>query len=221
MMPVQERIIASLKLLQEATKDLPPTLTMALIKDFGRDPYLILISCLLSLRARDTMTYPVSKKLFNLVKTPKEMVLVPLKDLEQLFYPLGFFRTKAMRVKEVSKDLLERFAGQVPRTQKELLSIKGIGRKTANLVLACAFDIPAICVDTHVHRIANRLGWVTTKTPDETERELMKIVPQNLWIELNTYLVQWGQNVCTPRSPRCSSCVLNPLCPKIGVTTRR
>jgi endonuclease III len=215
------RIIQCIDLLKEATKGFRPTMTSSIIADYGRDPYLILISCLLSLRAKDTVTYPVSKQLFARAKSPQEMLAIPQAQLEELLYPLGFYRVKAQRVKEVSKELLDRFGGVVPHTEDELLSIKGIGRKTANLVLGAAFDIPALCVDTHVHRLANRLGWIRTKTAHETERELKRLLPQEYWNVVNTYLVLWGQNICVPISPLCSQCVLSPLCPKIGVTKRR
>ena len=221
MEPLQEQILKNIELLRQATREFPPTLTTALVKEYGQDPFIILISCLLSLRARDTMTYPVSRKLFALARTPQEIAALPLPTLEELFHSLGFFRVKARRVKEVSQELLNRFGGRVPGTEEELLSLKGVGRKTANLVLGSAFNIPAICVDTHVHRIANRLGWIATKTPEETEQALKRVIPQKYWIEVNTLLVLWGQNVCLPSVPRCSSCVLNPFCPKIGVTRKR
>lgn len=214
-------ILTCLEILKKATEGMTEPMSVMLIRDYGRDPFIILISCLLSLRAKDLVTYPVSKKLFSLVRTPQDLLAVPLAQLEDIFHPLGFFRKKAVTVKEVSKELIDRFGGKVPSTEQELLSIKGVGRKTANLVRGMAFNIPAICVDTHVHRLANRLGWVTTKDPDETERELKKIVPKEYWIDLNTYLVMWGQNVCVPISPFCSSCVLRPFCPQKGVTKSR
>jgi endonuclease III len=220
-MSLEERIIECIELLRKATQHFEPTLTTSLILDFGRDPYLILISCLLSLRAKDTVTYPVSKKLFQYAKTPEEMVVLSRSELETIVYPLGFYKVKAQRVQEVSQELLSRFHGKVPSTEDELLSLKGVGRKTANLVLGAAFGVPSLCVDTHVHRIANRLGWIATKTAHETEIELKKVVPKKYWNEVNTLLVLWGQNICVPLSPRCSVCVLSPLCPKIGVTRSR
>ena len=219
-MTLQQRILRCLDILREATKDMPPTLTTALIQDYGRDPFIIFISCLLSLRARDTVTYPVSRKLFARARTPQELLDIPLSELEELLYPLGFYRKKAQTIRSASHELIKRFKGKVPDTEEELLSIKGVGRKTANLVLGFAFEIPAICVDTHVHRLANRLGWVQTTNPDDTERELKKLVPKKYWIELNTYLVLWGQNVCLPR-PKCSQCVVCRLCQKNGDTNNR
>lgn len=179
-------------------------MTAQIVHDYGRDPFLILISCLLSLRARDTMTYPVSKKLFRYAKTPQELLNIPLQELEKIIKSVGFYRRKAFVLKEVSQELIDRFGGIVPSTEKELLSIKGIGRKTANLVLGEAFGIPALCVDTHVHRIANHLELVHTATPFETEQELKKIVPRKWWIRLNYLFVKWGQSICTPYKKHCT-----------------
>lgn len=217
----QEIVHRVLDLLKEATKHLPPPMSVALVKEYGRDPFLVLISCLLSLRARDVVTYGISKKLYERARTPQELVKIDIKELEQLFHPLGFYRRKALSVHDVCQTLLDRFGGKVPHTEEELLSIKGVGRKTANLVLGIGFGIPAICVDTHVHRISNRLGWVETTNPDDTEFALQKIVPRERWIELNNLFVMWGQNVCVPISPWCSRCIISPLCPKKGVTRRR
>lgn len=178
-------------------------MTVLLIEEYGRDPYLILISCLLSLRARDTMTYPVSKKLFMYARTPQEMVKISFDLLETILKPIGFFKRKAQILKEVSHELLNRFDGKVPNTEQELLSIKHVGRKTANLLLGVAFRVPALCVDTHVHRIANHLGLVSTKNPDQSEQALKKIVPKNLWIRLNYAFVKWGQHICTPYKNKC------------------
>ncbi len=214
-------ILRCLDLLRQATKGMAQPMSVMLAEEFGKDPFVILFSCLLSLRAKDTVTYPVSRSLFSLARTPEELLRIPTSDLEKLFHPLGFYHKKAQVVKDVAKELIKRFHGKVPSTEEQLLSIKGVGRKTANLVLGIAFDKPAICVDTHVHRLANRLGWVSTKTPDQTERALQQMVPKEYWIELNTLLVIWGQNICVPISPFCSKCVLNPLCPKKGVASHR
>lgn len=217
----KERIIKILGLLKEATKHYPPPMSVMIRQIYGRDPFLILISCLLSLRARDPVTFKVSQELFARARTPQELLAIPLHELEVLFYPLGFYRRKARIVHEVTIEIIDRFNSKVPSTEEQLLSLKGVGRKTANLVLGEAFGIPALCVDTHVHRLSNRLGWVSTKNPDHTEQELKKLVPKEYWINLNHYLVVWGQNICVPLSPLCSQCVLNPLCPKVGVTKRR
>jgi endonuclease III len=166
-----------------------------IVDEYGKDPFLILISCLLSLRTRDVISLPVSRELFKHAKTPQELVKIPIPALEKIIHSTGFYRNKARVLHNVSKDLIDRFKGKVPNTLDELLSLPGVGRKTANLVLAIAFDTPAICVDTHVHRLANLLGIVHTKTPEQTEYELQKVVPKNYWIEFNRLLVTWGQQV--------------------------
>jgi endonuclease-3 len=162
---------------------------------YHNDPFLILISCLLSLRARDTVTLPISEKLFSQAKTPQALLKISVPELEKIIHPIGFFHQKARTLHNVSRDLIKRFHSKVPDNEEDLLSMKGVGRKTANLVLGVAFNIPAICVDTHVHRLANQLGLVTTKTPEQTEYALKKIVPKKDWIELNRLLVVWGQQV--------------------------
>jgi len=191
------------------------------VQKFGRDPFLILITCLLSLRSKDSVTIPVSLKLFQIAKTPSQMLQVPISRLEKILYEIGFYRKKAQLLHTVSKDIIERFEGKVPSDKNDLLSIEGVGPKTANLVLGEGFGIPAICVDTHVHRISNRLGLVSTKTPEETEKALEKILPKEYWIEFNYLLVIWGQNICVPISPFCSRCAISDLCPQIGVKKHR
>lgn len=167
------------------------------------------------------MTYVVSKKLFEQAKTPREIAAMPRGELESIIKKIGFYRKKAATLQAVSTELIARFGGTVPRTADELLSLPGVGLKTANLVLSVGFDEPAVCVDVHVHRIANRLGIVTTKTPEQTEAALKLLVPREQWSLLNDLFVMWGQNICTPQSPRCSVCPLAPLCPKIGVKKSR
>lgn len=226
MKPVQKQdkkdlAIRVLHLLRKAVSGLPEPAVDLIVKDFGRDPFLILISCLLSLRAKDTVTVPIARILFARARTPQELVAMPLEDIEKIIFSIGFYRNKARTIKGVSKDLIDRFDGTVPRTYQELRSIKGIGQKTANLVLGYGFGIPALCVDTHVHQVANRLGLVATKTADQTEKALKLIVPRSSWIEVNRLFVIWGQQVCVPVSPFCSKCVLSPYCPKIGVKKRR
>jgi len=208
-------------MLGKKTQTMPKPMVQVLIAHFGIDPFIVLISCLLSLRARDTATLPVCMELFEYVRTPEQMIELSLVELERRFYSLGFYRAKASQVKEACHELIERFSGKVPGSMDELLSIKGVGRKTANLVLGHAFGVPSICVDVHVHRISNRLGLVSTKTPEQTEFALQKIIPKEFWIELNTLLVVWGQNVCTPVSPRCSRCPLFDQCIRKGVTSSR
>ncbi len=221
MSTTQETVLKVIEILTKATSSMRKPMVTLIAEEYGRDPFLILISCLLSLRAKDIVTYGISKKLFEYARTPQELVKLKKSDLEKLFHPLGFYRKKAEVVLSVSQELIDRFGAKVPSTLEELLSIKGVGRKTANLVLGEGFNIPAICVDTHVHRLANRLGWVHTANPDDTERELQKIVPKKYWVRINQLFVMWGQNVCVPISPWCSKCVISPLCPKIGVVKHR
>jgi len=217
----KERAIRIIQILRKATKGMEPPASVNIVNQYGQDPYVVLISCLLSLRTKDTVSFPASQRLFEHAQTPEQMLKVPVITIEKLIYPTGFYHRKAILLHEVSKDLLARFNGKVPKTERELLSIKGVGRKTANLVLGVAFDVPAICVDTHVHRVSNRLGLVKTKTTDETEIELKKILPPEYWIEFNHLLVLWGQNICVPISPKCSQCAIADLCPRIGVTKHR
>lgn len=215
------RALKIITILRQATKTMPLPASMAIVKEFGQDPYLILISCLLSLRTKDTVSFPASVRLFKHAKTPQEMIKVPRATIEKAIYPTGFYHRKARLLKGVSQDLIDRFKGKVPKTFEELTSIKGVGPKTANLVLGVAFDIPAICVDTHVHRISNRLGLVKTKTVEQTEKALKALLPPEHWVEYNHLLVMWGQNICVPLSPFCSKCAISDLCPKVGVTKKR
>jgi endonuclease-3 len=217
----KDRAITIIKILKKATKGMEQPASSLLIEKYGRDPYLVLISCLLSLRTKDTVSLPASIRLFEHAKTPQEMLKVPIPKIEKLIYPTGFYHRKAALLHEVSQDLITRFKGKVPADLDQLLSIKGVGHKTANLVLGVAFEIPSICVDTHVHKVSNRLGLVKTKTPDETEIELKKILPREYWIEYNHLMVQWGQNICVPVSPFCSKCAIAGLCPRVGVTKHR
>ena len=185
------------------------------------DPYLVLVSCILSLRTKDATTLEAGKRLFGVAETPQEMVQLSRERIQKLIYPVGFYRVKAGVVLGVSRAIIDNFAGRVPRTRRELLSLKGVGRKTANLVLGLAYGIPAICVDTHVHRISNRLGWVVTKAPEETESRLERIIPRSRWIELNTVFVAFGQTICQPVSPLCSRCSVRRWCRRKGVTKSR
>ncbi|MDD5617800.1 MAG: endonuclease III [Candidatus Omnitrophica bacterium] len=184
-------------------------------------PFFVLISCVLSLRTKDNVTMAASKRLFKLARNPRDILKIPVRKIEKIIYPVGFYRVKSKNIKNIAKDLIERFHGQVPDDLDELLSLKGVGRKTANLVLTLGFDKPGICVDTHVHRISNRLGFVKTKNPLRTEMALRKILPKRFWIEYNDLLVAFGQNVCKPVSPLCSICKLSFYCPKIEVKTHR
>jgi len=203
---VTKKIYSALELLEcmgRVVKNYPPPLSVQLIDEYGRDPFLILISCLLSLRARDTMTYPVFKKLWERAKTPQELVALSREELEALVRPLGFFRQKARVLHAVSIALLQDHEGLVPQGEAELLSLPGVGRKTMALVRAEAFFKAELCVDTHVHRIANHLGLVETKTVEETERALKNIFPRERWAEVNRVFVVWGQQVCRVGRKRC------------------
>lgn len=191
-------IVKVLNKLKILTKNLTPPLINLIVKDYSRDPFLILIACLLSLRSRDTVTYKICKKLFSHIMTVQDFANVKLERLEGLIYGVNFYRKKAKTLISVSKDLIKRFNGKVPDNKKDLLSIKGVGIKTANLVLAEAFDIPAIAVDTHVNKISNLLGVVDTTNPQKVENELEAIVPKNLWSSVNYYFVIWGQNMNNP-----------------------
>jgi len=188
---------------------------------YKEDPFTTLIGCLLSLRTQDTTTHGACQRLFRLARTPRAMLRLPTRVIERAIYPVGFYRTKARRIKEVCRTLLERYDGKVPDDLEELLSINGVGRKTANLVVTLAYGKPGICVDTHVHRITNRWGFVRTKTPEQTEMALRKILPRHHWRILNDLLVTFGQNLCHPTSPWCSKCPLESMCAKVGVVHSR
>jgi endonuclease-3 len=184
------------------------------------DPFQILIGTILSARTQDATTLAASTRLFRVARTPRTMAAMPVRRLERLIYPVSFYRYKARYLKATCRMLVERFGGRVPATMEELLTLPGVGRKTANLVLILGFRSQRnICVDTHVHRISNRLGWVRTSAPDETEQALYRATDARWWPYINLYLVTWGQNVCRPVYPRCGECVLRPMCPRVGVTS--
>ncbi len=182
------------------------------LMDSFKDPYLVLIACILSLRTNDRTTYPATLRMLKLAKTPDEMMKVSVEDLEKAIYPVGFYKNKAGQIIELSKKLVEEYDGKVPCDIEELCKFKGVGRKTANLVLSEGFNEPAICVDVHVHRIFNRLGYLKTKTPEETEFELRKKLPKKYWIPINSLLVTHGQNVCKPIKPNCALCPIREYC---------
>lgn len=181
----------------------------------------MLIACLLSLRTQDATTGPAAGRLFAVADTPEAMLRLPPARIERLIYPVGFYRTKARVIVDICRELLARCGGRVPDTIDALLTLRGVGRKTANLVVTMGFGKPGICVDTHVHRISNRLGYVRTKTAEQTEMALRATLPRRYWIGYNDLLVAFGQNVCTPISPRCSTCPVNVLCPRVGLTSHR
>ena len=183
------------------------------------DPFNVLISTILSARTQDATTHAASTRLFKRARTPRTIAKLEVEEIERLIYPVSFYRNKARHVKGCCEMLVTRFGSQVPRTMEELMMLPGVGRKTANLVLILGFkSLDNICVDTHVHRISNRLGWVRTKLPDETEQALYRAAHRKWWPLVNLYLVTWGQNVCRPVYPLCGGCVLADLCPRIGVT---
>jgi endonuclease III len=207
------------RLLQKAPSWRPTAL--AEVAQDRRDPFLVLIACLLSLRTKDETTGPAARRLFALADTPEAMLRLTPRQIERAIFPVGFYRTKARGLLRVCRELIERFGGTVPDTIDELLTLHGVGRKTANLVVTQGFNKPGICVDVHVHRISNRLGYVRTKTPEETETALRATLPRRYWIGYNDLLVSFGQNVCLPVSPRCSRCPIGATCPRVGVTRSR
>jgi endonuclease III len=186
-----------------------------------RDPFEVLVTTILSLRTKDEVTREAARRLLEKVHTPQDILDVKEQELARLIFPVGFYKTKAKNLKNISKDLIEKFEGKVPDDLDELLKLKGVGRKTANLVVTLAFGKPGICVDTHVHRVSNRLGYVATKTPEATEMALREKLPRQYWIEYNDLLVTWGQNICRPISPFCSKCAIRPYCRQVGVVTHR
>lgn len=214
-----EKRVRTIRLIEKQVKVFKiPSVT--LVSD-RKDPYLVLVSCILSLRTKDKTTVEASDRLFKVAATPRKMVKLSAERIQKLIYPVGFYRTKSKVIRDISNTILKKFSGRVPDTREALLSLKGVGRKTANLVLGLGFKIPAICVDTHVHRISNRLGWVRTRTPEETEFALEKIIPRKEWIDLNTTLVTFGQNMCVPVSPWCSKCKVINFCSRIAVEQSR
>jgi endonuclease-3 len=186
-----------------------------------RDPYLVLVGCILSLRTKDEVTDGAAERLFHRASNPHEILALPVRQLEQLIYPVGFYRTKARTLHEISKSILEKYGGVVPGTMEELLSLKGVGRKTANIVITEGFNKAGIAVDTHVHRISNRLGAVKTRNPHETEDALRKVLPRKYWRIYNMLLVTHGKRTCAPLSPFCSRCPISAYCKRVGVTRSR
>lgn len=214
-----DKIIKTIKLIEKLIKSFKvPSVTVVSRK---KDPYQVLISCILSLRTKDKTTIEASGRLFKVADNPKDMVKLSALRLQKIIYPVGFYRNKSRVILGISKKILQEFASKVPNNIDDLLRLKGVGKKTANLVLSLGYNIPEICVDTHVHRISNRLGWVKTKTPEQTEEALKKIIPKRHWIDLNTTLVTFGQNICLPISPFCSKCFVYKFCKRVTVTRHR
>lgn len=206
--------------IRDAVKELKEPVVTEITK-LTRDPYRILISTIISLRTKDTVTREASKRLYELADTPEKMLELSQEIIEQAIYPAGFYKNKAKTIINISKILIKKYNGIVPDDIDELLTLKGVGRKTANLVVTMGYGKEGICVDTHVHRISNRLGYVSTKNPTETEFALRDKLPKQFWIEYNDLLVTYGQNVCVPISPHCSRCSIHNYCKRVGVTQYR
>jgi endonuclease-3 len=207
-------------LLKQAIAQWPEPIVGVVAKR-SRDPFHVLIATVLSLRTKDLTTAEASKRLFALATTPAAMRRLPARTIASAIYPVGFYRTKARAIRAICRRLLDHYGGRVPDKIDELLTLPGVGRKTANLVVTLAFGRPGICVDTHVHRISNRWGYVKTKTPEETEMALRARLPRRYWITFNDLLVPYGQHLCAPISPWCSRCQLRPMCNRVGVTSHR
>lgn len=203
------------KLVQKLKDAKQPQSDFVKLMDSFKDPYLVLIACILSLRTNDKTTYPATLRMLELGKTPKDFAICDPEVLAKAIYPVGFYANKAKQIVELSKRLVDEFDGKVPDEIEELIKFNGVGRKTANLVLSEGFNKPAICVDVHVHRIFNRLGYLKTKNPEETEFVLRENLPQKYWIDINSLLVTHGQNVCKPVKPLCSQCPIHEYCLKI------
>ena len=208
----ESKISDVVRLLEEAKQ---PRSDFVRLMDSFKDPYLVLIACILSLRTNDRTTYPATCRMLELAKTPQEMMQVDEDTLAEAIYPVGFYKNKARQIIELSRQIVEKYNGKVPDSIEELCKFNGVGRKTANLVMTLGFGVPAICVDVHVHRIFNRLGYIKTSTPEETEFVLRKKLPVEYWIPINTLLVTHGQNVCRPINPKCSECPVFAYCDKL------
>ena len=206
-----DRIGDLIKLLEDAKQ---PLSDFAKLMENFHDPFLVLIACILSLRTNDNTTYPATLRMLKLGKTPEEFANCDVKELEKAIYPVGFYANKAKQIIELSKKLVNEYDSKVPDSIEELCKFNGVGRKTANLTIAKGYNKPAICVDIHVHRIFNRIGYVKTKTPDETEMVLREKLPKKFWIPINTLLVTHGRNVCKPAKPMCDKCPIENFCNK-------
>src|SRR5262245_11739085 len=217
--PAQRTVGAVMRALARAIDHLELPAVEKIAEESQENPFDVLISTMLSAQTRDPVTAAASARLFRAARTPRTMARLPVNRIERLIYPVSFYRHKARHVKETCRILVERHRGQVPGTMEELLALPGVGRKTANLVLILSFKSRTnICVDTHVHRISNRLGWVRTRTPDEAEQALYKWTDRRWWPYINLYLVTWGQTVCRPLYPLCDECVIRGGCARRGVT---
>lgn len=210
-----------IKILRQEYKRFRTPYVTEVSKELRKDPYKVLVSCILSLRTQDSTTREASIRLFALADTPEGVAALSERKIEKAIYPVGFYRVKARGIKMISRELVEGYGSKVPDTIEGLLRLKGVGRKTANLVVTMGFGKPGICVDTHVHRITNRWGFVRTSSPEETEFALRERLPKRYWVEINDLLVAYGQNVCKPTSPHCSICRLAKWCDRVGVERSR
>jgi endonuclease III len=217
----QDQIAAALRIVKREIRQWEEPVLGVVARESNRDPFRILISCLLSLRTKDKTTNEASVRLYALAHQPATMLGLPLRKIERAIYPVGFYRTKAKSIHAICRRLLDVYGGTVPESIDELVTLSGVGRKTANLVVTVAYGKPGICVDIHVHRISNRWGYVRTKTPEETEQALRRKLPVQHWITFNDLLVPYGQHLCQPVSPFCSQCKLTEYCDRVGVTRSR
>jgi endonuclease-3 len=217
----EDQIHAAIKIVKREVRQWQEPVVGVVARTSARDPFRILISCLLSLRTKDKTTSEASARLFALGHTPAGLLKLSRRRIERAIYPVGFYRTKAKAIHAICRRLLQVYDGQVPQSVDELVTLSGVGRKTANLVVTVGYQKPGICVDIHVHRISNRWGYVKTKTPEETEQALRAKLPKQYWITYNDLLVPYGQNLCQPVSPYCSRCKLIAMCDRVGVVRSR
>lgn len=215
--PIDEAI----RRIRRAIKSMRQTTLNQIAEESITTPYRILVSCIISLRTKDDVTNAASRRLFTRADSPQAMIALAEKDIAALIYPAGFYNQKARQIRDLSRQIIDQCGGKVPDTIEGLVEFRGVGRKTANLVITLGYGKPGICVDTHVHRITNRWGYVKTKSPDQTEMALRAVLPRRHWIPINDLLVTWGQNVCVPLSPHCSACPLAEFCPRLGVKRSR
>jgi endonuclease-3 len=218
--PAHERLREIIATLQEHVQG-SPLPSVSTVAERKPDPFHILVSTMISLRTKDEVTSGASRRLLSRAPTAQELARIGTKKIAELIYPAGFYNTKAKNLKSMAELLVERYGGRVPESMEQLLDLPGVGRKTANLVRNLGYGLDGICVDTHVHRISNRLGWVQTRTPEQTESALEKVLPRRFWITINELLVRFGQTTCTPVSPFCSLCPIGQQCPRIGVQRSR
>lgn len=217
----QDEIHAAIRIVKREIRQWQEPVVGVIARESARDPFRILISCLLSLRTKDKTTADASARLFALAHEPATMLALPLDAIEHAIYPVGFYRTKAKSIHAICQRLLDVYGGVVPDTLEELLTLPGVGRKTANLVVTVGYGKPGICVDIHVHRISNRWGYINTSTPEQSEEALRRTLPKQYWITFNDLLVPYGQHLCQPVSPWCSRCKLIDICDRVGVTRSR